>query len=70
MVTVLKKAVDMSFQEAVDFVKTKMEEEGFNIMLVKSIAQSIREKLNITEFEECTMILGCNPEIAYEVLSI
>lgn len=70
MVEVLKKKVSMTFAETVEHVKAKMEEEGFTILLVKSITESIRNKLGIADFEECTMILGCNPEIAYKVLMI
>ncbi len=64
MVEVLKKEMSMSFDEAVEHVNKTVQEEGFTVMLVKSIDEIFKKKLGITDHPKYTTILACGPELA------
>ncbi|MHA1628963.1 MAG: DUF302 domain-containing protein [Candidatus Heimdallarchaeota archaeon] len=54
----------MSFENAVEHVKTICEEEGFSILLVKSIDEIFKKKLSIMDHPRYTTILACGPKLA------
>jgi len=64
MVEILKKELAMSFENAVELVKTICEEEGFSILLVKSIDEIFKKKLGIMDHPRYTTILACGPKLA------
>ena len=64
MVNILKKEMLMSFDEAVERVNKTIQDEGFTVLLVKSIDEIFEKKLGITDHPRYTTILACGPELA------
>ena len=63
MVDILRKEVDMSFDDAVKHVETLVSEGGFTILLTKGMHDMFKKKLGI-EYPRRTFILACNAELA------
>ena len=55
MVDVLKKEMHMSFDEAVERVTKTIQDEGFTVLLVKSIDEIFEKKLGITDHPKYTI---------------
>jgi uncharacterized protein (DUF302 family) len=70
MVNVLKKELKMQFNEAVKFVEKIVVEEGFSVMLTKSIDEIFKQKLGIKNYPRYTIILACAPEFAKAALDV
>lgn len=70
MVDVLKKEVLMDFDETVEHVKKIIKEEGFSILLTKSIDEIVKKKLGIEDYPRYTIILACAPELAKMALDV
>lgn len=64
MVEVLKKEMSMNFNEAVEHVENIVKNEGFSILLTKSIDEIFQKKLGITDHPRYTTILTCGPVLA------
>ncbi|HUT82091.1 MAG TPA: DUF302 domain-containing protein [Candidatus Bathyarchaeia archaeon] len=64
MVNILKKELSMSFAEAVSHVEKILGEEGFSVMLVKSIDEIFKKKLGVENHPKYTTILACGPKLA------
>ncbi|NHJ02613.1 MAG: DUF302 domain-containing protein [Candidatus Heimdallarchaeota archaeon] len=69
MVEILRKCVNESFDEAVEHVKTVIENEGFTVLLVKSIDEIIQKKLGET-IQRYTTILACAADLAKMALEV
>lgn len=69
MVDILKKELDMSFDDAVAHVEKIIVEEGFSHMLTKSIDQIFKKKLGI-DYDRYTIILACAPQYAKAALDV
>jgi uncharacterized protein (DUF302 family) len=69
MVDILKKELDMSFDEAVARVEKIIVEEGFSHMLTKSIDGIFKKKLGI-DYDRYTIILACAPQYAKAALDV
>ncbi len=63
MVEVLKKDMLMSFDEAAEHVNKTVQEEGFSVLLVKSIDEIFKKKLGIIDQPKYTTILACGSEL-------
>ncbi|WP_457558486.1 DUF302 domain-containing protein [Candidatus Harpocratesius sp.] len=61
--------MDTNFDEAVAKVTKIVGEEGFNVMLVKSLDEIFKKKLNI-EYPKYTIILACGPKFAKAALDV
>jgi len=69
MVDILKKELDMSFDDAVAHVEKIIVEEGFSHMLTKPIHQIFKNKLGI-DYDKYTIILACAPKYAKAALDV
>lgn len=70
MVEVLKKELDLSFQEAVDAVEKAVKEE-FSVLMVKSIDEVIKKNMDLEDYPlKYTTILACGPELAKMALDV
>ena len=70
MVDVLKKELDLPFEEAVDRVKGVVEED-FSILMVKSIDEVMKNNLDLPdEPEKYTTILACGADLAKMALDV
>jgi uncharacterized protein (DUF302 family) len=54
----------------VNHIKEIVEEEGFNVMLVKDIDKIFKKKLDIESYPRYTIILACGPEFAKGALDV
>jgi len=70
MVEILKKKLEMDFDDAVHHVEQIIQEEGFTVLLTKSVDEIFAKKLGITDHPRYTMILGCGPEFAKAALDV
>lgn len=70
MVDMLKKKVSMDFDDAVEHVRTIVENQGFSIMLVKDIDAIFKKKLGVKDYDRYTIILACAPEFAKGALDV
>jgi uncharacterized protein (DUF302 family) len=70
MVDVLRKEVSMDFDEAVEHVEKIIAEEGFSILLTKSIDEIVKKKLGLEDYPRYTIILACAPELAKMALDV
>ncbi|MFX0151013.1 MAG: DUF302 domain-containing protein [Candidatus Hodarchaeota archaeon] len=70
MVDILRKEIEMPFDEVVALIEKIMTEEGFSVLLTKDIDVVIKTKLGIAEYPRYTTILGCGPELAKMALDI
>ena len=70
MVDILKKKLNLEFDAAVKHVEAIATEEGFSVMLVKSIDEIFKKKLDIRDYPRYTTILACAPEFAKGALDV
>lgn len=70
VVDVLRKQVQMNFDEAVEQVKRIILDEGLGILLTKSIDEIVRKKLGLRDYPRYTIILVCMPEFAKMALDV
>jgi len=70
MVEVLIKEVAMDFDSAVEHVERVVREEGFSILLTRSIDSISKGKLGLEEYPRYTIILACAPELAKMALDV
>jgi uncharacterized protein (DUF302 family) len=70
MVEILKKELNMSFDEAVKQVETTIQNEGFSVLLVKAIDEIFKKKLGVTHYPRYTMILACGVKFAKDALDV
>jgi len=60
----------MDFSEAVRYAEKIITEEGFSILLTKSIDEILKKKLGLREYPRYTIILACAPELAKMALDV
>ncbi len=70
LVDVLKKEISADFDEAVEHVEKTITEEGFSILLTKSIDEMLKKKLGLEDYPRYTIILACEPELAKMALDV
>ncbi|MBD3256112.1 MAG: DUF302 domain-containing protein [Candidatus Lokiarchaeota archaeon] len=70
MVDILKKELNMDFDDAVERVRTIVAEQGFSVMLVKNIDDIFKKKLSIDNYPRYTIILACAPQFAKGALDV
>jgi len=70
MVDVLRRQLLIEFDEAVKHVERKISEEGFSILLTKSIDDMMKNKLGLADYPRYTIILACAPELAKMALDV
>jgi uncharacterized protein (DUF302 family) len=64
MIEPLKKELNMNFDEAIIHIEKALKEEGFSILLTKSISTVLEKKFSLTDYPKYTIILACAPELA------
>jgi uncharacterized protein (DUF302 family) len=60
----------MSFDRAVEHVERTINDEGFSILLKKSIDEMMRKKLGLLDYPHYTIILACAPQLAKMALDV
>jgi len=70
MADLLRKELNMSFDDAVARVEKLTAEEGFTVMLTKDIDKLLKMKLGLDTYPRYTSILACGPSFAKAALDI
>lgn len=70
MTEILRKELDMSFEDAVKKVEKLSEEGGFTIMLTKGMHDMFKKKLGIDDYPRRTFILACAADLAKKAVDI
>ncbi|NHJ48621.1 MAG: DUF302 domain-containing protein [Asgard group archaeon] len=64
MVNILKKELNMSFDEAVSKVEDTLVKHGFTVLMTKSLDEIFKIKLGIDNHPRYTTILACGAKLA------
>lgn len=70
MPEILRKELDMSFEDAVKRVEKLTEEGGFTILLSKGMHDMFKKKLGIDDYPRRTFILACAADLAKKAVDI
>ena len=70
MADILRKEVQMSFEDAVKKVERLSEEEGFTILLTKGMHDMFKKKLGVDDFPRTTFILACSAELSKMAMDV
>ena len=70
MVEILKKQLAMAFDDAVKHVEQIVQEEGFSLIVTKSLDQIFAKKLGVTDYPRYSFILACGPKFAKAGLDV
>ncbi|MHA2405666.1 MAG: DUF302 domain-containing protein [Candidatus Hermodarchaeia archaeon] len=70
MVDVLKKKLNMGFDDAVNHVEAIVKEEGFSVLMVKPLHEIFKEKLGVKDYSRYTMICACGAKLAKAAMDV
>ena len=70
MVNILRKELNMSFDDAVEHITKIVKEEGFSVLATKALDGIFKSKLDIQDHPRYTMILACNAKLAKMALDV
>jgi len=70
MPEILRKELQMSFEEAVKRVETLAVEGGFTILLTKGMHDMFKMKLGIDDYPRRTFILACSADLAKKAMDV
>ena len=70
MVNILRKEMDMEFDDAVAHVEKVVSEEGFTVLMVKAIDEVIKKKLDVDVYPRYTSIMACGADLAKMALDV
>ena len=70
MVEVLRKELSEGFDEAVQKIEQTCNDEGFTVMLTKSVNEIFAKKLGVKNYPRYTFILACAAPIAKMALDV
>ena len=62
-----KKQIALSFEAAVEKVKTELAKEGFGILTEIDVQATLRKKLDV-DYNRYVILGACNPPFAYQAL--
>jgi len=62
-----KKQTSLSFDEAIEKVKTELTKEGFGVLTEIDVKATMKKKLNV-DYENYIILGACNPEFADKAL--
>jgi uncharacterized protein (DUF302 family) len=63
----ITKAVDYSFDEAIDKVTAELKKEGFGVLTEIDVKDTLKQKLDV-DYKKYRILGACNPEFAYQAL--
>lgn len=70
MPEILRKELDMDFDDAVKYVEGLIEEGGFTILLTKGMHDMFKKKLGIDDYPKRTFILACSADLAKKAVEV
>ncbi len=70
MPEILRKELDMGFEEAVKHVEKLVVDGGFTILLSKGMHDMFKMKLGIEDYPKRTFILACSADLAKKAMDV
>ena len=70
MVDILRKEMNMEFDDAVAHVENVVSKEGFTVLMVKAIDEVIKKKLGVEAYPRYTSIMTCGADLAKMALDV
>ena len=70
MPEILRKELEMDFEEAVKHVESLVVEGGFTILLTKGMHDMFKKKLGIDDYPKRTFILACSADLAKKAVEV
>jgi uncharacterized protein (DUF302 family) len=64
----LTKTTDLSYDAAIVKVTDELKKEGFGILTTIDVQETLRQKLNVTDFPRYIILGACNPPFAHQSL--
>lgn len=61
------KAVDMSYEQAIEKVTAELKKEGFGVLTSIDVKETLKQKINV-DFKKYAILGACNPPIAHKAL--
>ncbi len=61
--------IDMSFDDAVEAIRSALQEEGFGVLTEIDIAATLKKKLDV-DYNSYVILGACHPSSALEVLQV
>lgn len=61
------KAVDMSYEQAIEKVTYELKKEGFGVLTSIDVKETLKQKIDV-DFKKYTILGACNPPIAHKAL--
>jgi uncharacterized protein (DUF302 family) len=61
------KAVDMSYEQAIEKVTDELKKEGFGVLTSIDVKETLKQKIDV-DFKNYTILGACNPPIAHKAL--
>jgi uncharacterized protein (DUF302 family) len=61
------KAVDMSYEQAIEKVTDELKKEGFGVLTSIDVKETLKQKIDV-DFKKYTILGACNPPIAHKAL--
>lgn len=62
------KAVNYTYEQAIERVTELLQQEGFGILTEIDVQAKLREKLGVEDFSRYIILGACNPSFAYQAL--
>jgi uncharacterized protein (DUF302 family) len=70
LVDILKKELNMEFDEAINHVQEIIKEQGFSVLITKALDEIFKAKLDVIDYPRFTFIVACNPKLAKMALDV
>jgi uncharacterized protein (DUF302 family) len=63
----ISKTIDQNFEDAIQLVTEKLNEEGFGVLTEIDVKETLKKKLDV-DFKKYKILGACNPNFAHQAL--
>lgn len=64
----MRTSLDLPYEQAIEVVTAALKEQGFGVLTVIDVKQTIRDKLD-KDFRKYVILGACNPPLSYQALT-